>query len=150
MVFIDARIIDSRLRTENFETFLDSVRPEGASFAPQPMKVEQTTEVGSSFSVSVDDTKSPSYAAVSADFSVQLLKKDDGTKMATYTSKVDAIFRIAKSEGVTDWEDIPADSVSSMLSVVFQLAASRAESSFSAGGFKGFRIPVPNEISGGK
>lgn len=150
MAFIDARLIESRLRGETFEVLFDVEGQEGSGFEPQSKRFEQTTEVSSSFSVSVDDTTSPSHSSISLEFSIQLKKKDDGSKMASYSSKTDAIFRIARSEGVTDWGDVPADAVAGMLAVLYQLAVLRAEASFLAGGFRGFKVPMPAELSGPK
>ncbi|MEK7884459.1 hypothetical protein [Methyloversatilis sp. NSM2] len=150
MAFIDARITESRLRGESFETLFEGEEREDVGFEPQTMRFEQTTEVGSSFTVSVDDTAAPTRASVSLDFSIQIKKKDDGARMASYNVKIDALFRIVKSEGVADWGSIPADVMAGMLAVLYQLAVLRAEPAFLAGGFRNFKIPTPAELSGEK
>lgn len=148
MSFIDARLVESRLREERFDVFLEGEGREPTGFEPQTMKFDQTTEVGSAFSVSVDDPAAPAYSSVSLDFSIHLRKKDDGAKLASYSSKTDAMFRILRSDGVENWGEIPTEAVAGMLSVVYQLAAMRAEDTFLSGGFRGFATPMPAELSG--
>ncbi|WP_200384215.1 hypothetical protein [Rhodocyclus tenuis] len=138
--FVDLRLIQIRLVTENFST----IHPPPSGMAGQ---VQLKTDTSSAFSVGLDDLENPKSLTIELDYQASLSAPSVEKTFVDYSSKYFANFDILRSTGFQDWRNLPDEAFDAYFSIVHQFAVARAESTLCEAGLKGTGLPRHGALS---
>lgn len=109
----------------------------------QAMDVETTT--GMDFGLS-EIAESQTFAA-KIRYSV-ILRGSDGNVYGKFEGEFLGEFQVLAKHGFDSWADLPPQALVPYFSFIHFIAREKALQAFANGGFKGFQLPVPDELAG--
>jgi len=134
-IFINARLLQSRLVNENVASFPSAHSGKDSS------SVQIRTDVSSGFSVGLDSTDAPTEMMIELIFKAVLKTEETEKVLVEYESKHAAQFKISGWAGFSDWTDVPSAALAPYFSVVSDMAVRRGESTLLELGIRGIRLP---------
>lgn len=141
-VFVNAALSHIRLVSESFESKVPtSGDDKGQAGSLMTIQAEMQTDASCGFSVGLANLERPDTMQIEVDFSVSLSIKSTGEKMASYSSKLAAVFSILASGGFDDWTKLPDSALIQYFSTLNHHAVDKAERTLLEAGFRGVAIP---------
>jgi hypothetical protein len=135
--FVDARFVQQRMVSESITS-----APSKSSATPQQVQVR--ADVGSTFSVALDDAEKPTGMIVEIEFRVELKLADTDKNLLSYLAKHTANYKVLGWTGFDDWATIPEGALGPYFSMSYGIAQQRAEHALLDMGLRGIALPRAN------
>lgn len=132
--FVDARFVQQRMVSESISSL-----PGKPSVAPQQVQIR--AEVGSNFSVGINNPEKPTEMFIEAEFRVVLKLAENEKELVSYLAKHMAHFKILGWTGFSEWPSIPEGALGPYFAMTYGIAQQRAEHTLQDMGLRGVALP---------
>ena len=137
--FVDARFVQQRVVSESITS-----PPSRPSVTARQLQIR--AEVGSNFSVGLDNPEKPTEMFIEAEFRVVLKLLEEEKDFVSYLAKHTAHFKIVGWSGFDEWSTIPEGALGPYFSMTYGMVQLRAEQTLLDMGLRGVALPRANNF----
>ena len=137
--FVDAKILGSRLVTEQVNSALASQKTQD--------RLKLGIETSSDFDIGLNDPVSPTELHVAIRYKVTLKTEDKKNVLVEYEANHAGTFALIAWTGFTDWTELETITLESSLAIMHRIALHRADATIVEMGIRGVKLPSPESFN---